>query len=81
MNIVVFILVGIFSGWLAGQIWKGHGFGLIGNLVVGVVGSFIGGYVWPMLVKTTVVNQTVDWILSAVLGALILLFLINLIKK
>ncbi len=41
-----FLLIGIIAGWLAGNIMKGGGFGLIGDLVVGVVGSFIGSYLF-----------------------------------
>jgi len=44
MNILWFALIGIVAGWLAGQIMKGRGFGLVGNLVVGVIGAIIGGH-------------------------------------
>lgn len=44
MDIVWFILIGICAGWLAGQIVKGGGFGVIGDLVVGVIGALIGGF-------------------------------------
>ena len=44
MNIVLFLVIGLVAGWLAGQIMKGKGFGLVGNLVVGVIGAFLGGF-------------------------------------
>ena len=49
MNIILFLLIGLVAGWLAGKIMKGKGFGLVGNLVVGVVGAFIGGFVFNAL--------------------------------
>ncbi|MFH7002415.1 GlsB/YeaQ/YmgE family stress response membrane protein [Flavobacterium bizetiae] len=75
MSFLYFLLIGAISGWLAGQIWKGAGFGLLGNIVVGIVGGWIagnlgiggGGLLWQILI--------------AVGGAWVLLFLISLIKK
>ena len=49
MDLIIFLLVGLIAGWLAGQIVRGGGFGLIGDLVVGVIGAFIGGYLLPRL--------------------------------
>ena len=46
---VLFLIIGAIAGWLAGQIWKGGGFGLVGDIVVGVVGAFIGGWVFGLL--------------------------------
>ena len=42
MNLLLFLLIGLVAGWLAGQIMKGKGFGLVGNLIVGVIGAFFG---------------------------------------
>ncbi len=49
MDLLLFLLVGLVAGWLAGQIMKGKGFGLVGNLVIGVIGAFIGRYVFRLL--------------------------------
>ena len=49
MNIILFLLIGLVAGWLAGKIMKGKGFGLVGNLIVGVVGAFIGGFIFNAL--------------------------------
>ena len=48
-GIVIFLAIGAVAGWLAGRIMKGHGFGLIGNIVVGIIGSLIGGFVFALL--------------------------------
>ena len=74
-----FLLIGIIAGWLAGQIMKGGGFGLIGDLVVGVVGAFIGGYLFSSLGLSA--YGTVGEIIMATLGAIVLLWIIRLIKR
>jgi uncharacterized membrane protein YeaQ/YmgE (transglycosylase-associated protein family) len=78
-GLIIVIVVGLIAGWLAGRIWKGKGFGFIGNIIVGVLGSFIGGYVFNFLGISFY-----GWIgatVAAVAGSLILLALINFIKK
>jgi uncharacterized membrane protein YeaQ/YmgE (transglycosylase-associated protein family) len=49
MNILYFLLIGLAAGWLAGQIMKGKGFGIIGNMIVGCIGALVGGYVFGLL--------------------------------
>ena len=49
MNFLYFAIIGIVAGWLAGQIMKGRGFGLVGNLVVGVLGAILGGWLFSAL--------------------------------
>ncbi len=79
MNIVIFLLIGAVSGWLAGQLFKGGGFGLIGNIIVGVIGGFIGGW---LAGKLGIGGGGLVWeIIISVLGAWVLLFIISLIKK
>ena len=79
MNIIIFLLIGAVSGWIAGQIWKGGGFGLLGNIVVGVIGGFLGGW---LMGKFGAAEGGLVWqIIVSVFGAWILLFLISLIKK
>ena len=48
-SLLIFLIVGAVAGWLAGQIVKGHGFGLVGNIVVGIVGAFLAGFLLPRL--------------------------------
>ena len=78
-HIIVLIIIGILAGWLAGLIWKGKGFGTIGNLVVGVVGSFIGGFLFRLVGFHY--GGFIASVIAAVIGALILLFIVSLIKK
>ncbi len=79
MHIVILLLIGLIAGWLAGVIWKGKGFGLIGNLAVGVIGSFIGGFMIRFL--GFIPQGMIASIITAVIGALVLLWIINQIKK
>lgn len=80
MRDIVFILVvGLVAGWLAGKIMKGKGFGLWGDLVVGVVGAVIGGWLFGMLGFAA--YGLVGSIVVALIGSLILLYGLRLIKK
>lgn len=78
--LLVFLIVGAVAGWLAGQIVRGHGFGLVGNIVVGIVGAFLAGWLLPM-VGFAIGGGIVAAIINAMIGAIILLFLIGLIKR
>jgi len=78
--LLIFLVIGAIAGWLAGIIMRGGGFGLIGNIIVGVLGAFIGGYLLPRL-GISVGGGWIDQIVSALIGAVILLFIIGLIKR
>ena len=52
-SLLVIVIVGIVAGWLAGNIVRGGGYGLIGDLIVGVIGAFIGDWLLPQLVSTS----------------------------
>jgi uncharacterized membrane protein YeaQ/YmgE (transglycosylase-associated protein family) len=82
-SIIVWIILGAVAGWIAGLIVKGKGFGASGNIVVGIIGSFIGGWLGEQLgVSGTVTGGlSLASIGTAVLGAVVLLFLIGLFKK
>lgn len=46
MSLLWFLIIGMIAGWLAGLIMRGHGFGLLGNMIVGVLGAMVGGYLF-----------------------------------
>lgn len=79
MSLLWFLLIGLVAGWLAGQIVKGGGFGLVGDLVIGVIGSFIGAWVFGMLGLGA--YGLIGQLLMALVGAILLLFLVRLIKR
>jgi uncharacterized membrane protein YeaQ/YmgE (transglycosylase-associated protein family) len=77
-SLVVIVLVGIFAGFLAGKIVDGGGFGLIGDLIVGIIGAFIGDWLLPRLNIHLGVG-TVALIINATIGAILLLIIIRVV--
>ena len=78
--ILIILVIGAVAGWLAGQIVRGMGFGLIGNIVVGIVGAFIAGWLLPRL-GIVIGGGIIGSIINATIGAVILLFVIGLIRR
>ena len=79
-SIVIILLVGLVAGWLAGKIVRGAGFGLIGDIVIGIVGAFIASWLFPKLGIHIAVGSLVREILYATVGAVILLLVIRLVR-
>ena len=79
-SLIAWLIVGAIAGWLAGLIVKGYGFGLLGNIVVGIVGAFIAGWLFPKFSSSFGTGWAAA-IIPAVIGAVILLVLIRLIKR
>jgi uncharacterized membrane protein YeaQ/YmgE (transglycosylase-associated protein family) len=79
MYLIWVVLIGILAGWIAGKITKGSGFGLLGDLAVGVIGSLLGSLIFGLLGlgAYTLLGRLV----VAVVGAIVLLWLIRKIKK
>jgi uncharacterized membrane protein YeaQ/YmgE (transglycosylase-associated protein family) len=77
-GILVILVVGIVAGWLAGRVMRGGGFGLIGDLIVGLIGAFIGDWLLPQL-GIHLGTGIVELIINAFIGAVVLLFLLRLI--
>src|SRR5438309_10028217 len=77
-SLLVILLVGIVAGWLAGKIVRGTGFGLIGDLLVGVVGAFVGNWILPRL-GVHLGTGVVSAIVNATLGAILLLLVVRLL--
>jgi uncharacterized membrane protein YeaQ/YmgE (transglycosylase-associated protein family) len=80
-SIIVLIIIGAIAGWLAGKIMSGGGFGLIGDIIVGIVGAFIGGWLWGVLALSGIGPWWLTAIISATIGACILLFIVRLVKR
>jgi uncharacterized membrane protein YeaQ/YmgE (transglycosylase-associated protein family) len=80
-QILIMLGIGAVAGWLAGIIMKGAGFGLIGNIVVGIVGAVIGTFVGGILSVNLGVGPLLGTLIWAVIGAVILLFIIGLVKR
>jgi uncharacterized membrane protein YeaQ/YmgE (transglycosylase-associated protein family) len=79
-SLLILIIVGAVAGWLAGVIVKGFGFGLVGNIVVGIIGALIATWLFPRL-GINIGGGIVSAIISATLGAVILLFVISIVRR
>jgi uncharacterized membrane protein YeaQ/YmgE (transglycosylase-associated protein family) len=79
-GLILFILIGLAAGWLAGQIVKGGGYGLVGDIIVGVIGAVIGGFLFQRS-GAFAGSGLLGSLIVATIGAVILLFVLRLIKK
>jgi len=81
-TLLIWLIVGAVAGFLAGLIVKGYGLGLIGNIVVGIVGAVLAGWLLPQLgIGFDLGNPIVTAIAYATIGAVILLVLIGLVRR
>jgi uncharacterized membrane protein YeaQ/YmgE (transglycosylase-associated protein family) len=81
MEIIYFLIIGAIAGWLAGLIMRGGGFGLLGNIVVGIIGAVIGGHLLGWLNIEIGLGSPWGGLVTAVIGAVVLLFIVGLIKR
>jgi uncharacterized membrane protein YeaQ/YmgE (transglycosylase-associated protein family) len=79
MEFLWFILIGLAAGWLAGQIMKGGGYGLVGDLIVGVIGALLGGWLFGLLGISA--NNLIGSLIVATLGAIILIALLRAFQR
>lgn len=79
MNLLLFLIIGGIAGWLAGLIMKGRGFGVMANIGIGIVGSFLGGFVFRLLGLAA--QGAVGELVTATVGAVLLLAVVSAIKK
>ena len=81
-GILIALMVGGIGGWLAGVIVKGAGFGIIGNIVIGIVGALLASWLLPQVgLNFSVGGPIVTSILYAMIGAIIVLILLSLIRR
>jgi uncharacterized membrane protein YeaQ/YmgE (transglycosylase-associated protein family) len=78
-SLLVILFVGLVAGWLAGQIVQGTGFGLIGDLIVGILGAFIGSWLLPQL-GIRLGTGLISAIVNATIGAVLLLLVVRLVR-
>jgi len=83
MGLFTWIIVGTIAGWLAGKVMKGRGFGLFGNIIIGVIGALVGGWLAGSLLNITnaISGFNLQTILIAFLGSVIVLYIAKLIRK
>lgn len=79
-SLIIILILGALAGWLAGLITQGGGLGLIGNIVAGIIGSFIGYWLLPKLgIRINTGTVWLNYVLTSAIGAIVLLALINII--
>jgi uncharacterized membrane protein YeaQ/YmgE (transglycosylase-associated protein family) len=82
MAVIVTLLIGAAAGWLAGVVVEGGGFGLLGNILVGIAGAFIAALLVPRLgLGLTLGGGVVGAIVTSALGAIVLLLIVNLLQR
>jgi uncharacterized membrane protein YeaQ/YmgE (transglycosylase-associated protein family) len=80
MEFAWFILIGLAAGWLAGQLMRGGGFGVVGDIIVGVIGALLGGFLFRTLGVSTG-GGLLGALMVATIGAIVLIFLLRLIRS
>jgi len=78
-SLLIILMVGLIAGWLAGQIVQGTGFGIVGDLLIGIAGAFIGSWLLPQL-GLHLGSGIISAIINATIGALLLLLVIRLVR-
>lgn len=78
--LIIWLAIGAVAGWLAGVIMKGGGFGLVGDIIVGIIGAAVAGYILPRL-GIVIGGGVVAAIINAVIGACLLLFVLRILKR
>ncbi len=83
MGILAWIIVGIIAGWAAGLVMKGKGFGILGNIVVGVIGALIGGWLAGAIfnIRDPISGINVTTIVVAFLGSIVVLAVARLLRR
>ena len=80
MNFILWIIVGIVAGWLAGVIMKGGGYGLIGDLILGLVGALVGGFLFNLILPSAEPTGLIGSLIVATIGAVVLVAIVRLIR-
>ena len=79
-GLIIWLVIGAVAGWLAGTLMKGGGFGLIGDIIVGIVGAFIGGYLAGAL-HISIGSGIISSIITATVGAVLLILVVRMVKR
>ena len=78
-SLVWFLLIGLIAGWLAGQVMKGGGYGVVGDMIVGVIGALLGGWLFGMLGISA--GGLIGSIITAFVGAVIFIVILRALKR
>jgi uncharacterized membrane protein YeaQ/YmgE (transglycosylase-associated protein family) len=80
-SLIVILVVGLVAGWLAGQIMRGAGYGIIGDIVIGIIGAYIGTWLWGQMHLPVLGGFWINAIVISTAGAIVLLLILRLIRR
>jgi len=80
MGFILWIIVGLIAGWLAGVIMKGGGYGLIGDLILGLIGALVGGWLFSLILPSAEPTGLIGSIIVATIGAVVLVAIVRLVR-
>lgn len=81
MSLLAFLIIGAIAGWAAGEVMRGRGFGLVGNIIVGILGALLGGWMFSLLGLDLGDGFSIGSLITAFLGAVILLALVGMVRR
>ena len=81
-SLIIWLVIGLIAGWIAGKVVRGSGFGILGDMIVGIVGAVIAGWLFPKLGIGAIVAQPfINNVIFAAIGAIILLLVLRLVRR
>ncbi len=80
MGLIAWIIVGLLAGWLTGMLLKGSGYGLLGDLLLGLIGSIVGGWLFGLILPAAEPSGLIGSIIVATIGAIVLVAIVRLIR-
>jgi len=80
MHLIGFLILGAIVGWLAGKIMSGHGYGIVWDVILGIVGAFVGGFVFSLIVGTAPSGLVMSFIV-ALIGAVVVVGIVHMIRR
>jgi uncharacterized membrane protein YeaQ/YmgE (transglycosylase-associated protein family) len=80
MGLIAWIIVGLLAGWLAGIVMKGSGYGLLGDLLLGLIGAVVGGWLFGLILPSAEPSGLIGSIIVATIGAIVLVAIVRLIR-
>ncbi len=78
-NLIIWIILGLIAGWLAGLVMRGGGYGVVGDIILGIIGALVGGFLASAILGVGVTGLNIPSIIIAVIGAIIVVWLSRLV--
>lgn len=79
MSLITYLIIGLIAGWFASSLMEGRGYGLFGDIIIGIIGAFIGGYIFSWLGISA--GGFIGNLVMSAIGAIVLLFIVSLLRR